>query len=523
MLSDTFVVEALLNLSHGTVSQPTNDNKGGGAQATSQPEPSTPKAPPPITTSTSSNMQMRRAIDIVQRYHMRGKVLPHQSADRQNDPVLEQEHLDAQKLSKWRQSVKANKKMECSDAVRDFLDKEIVGWRDDVNSRKGMNRAVQIQKAREIVERYHQRGNELPRKLADRSHPDREQEYKDAQKLTKWKQTLKGNGNSKYNCPDEIRDYLDKEMPRWRDEVREKNCFPMQFAQDIVRRYHERGGVLPRQKIDHRKAIDVTQPSPDGDGVITTTVFRQATLEESQQEYKDARKLHKWRQTLKGNGNGHNCSDEIRDFLDRELVNWREPSRSKNGASTSTSTSSLKPASSTSNSSSISYGSGHNSRSSSKSRNDGNSSGSGGTDNGSSGGRDESAGNAARGECGSSVLSLPLTSSSSPTMESECSLMGRHVKEHGVIEAGAESGSEDEGNTTHSDRSSPAPSCTVPLPPSLSALREEEWVEGNLVTVKDDSGTRDGGRKRARSLSAEVAVPGGVSGGTKQQTKQFRA
>ena len=93
------------------------------------------------------------------------------------------------------------KKNECTDEVRAYLDREIPGWRDDANSRKGMNRLVQVQKAREIVERYHQRGNELPRKLADRSQPDREQEYKDAQKLTKWKQTLKGNGNSKYNCP----------------------------------------------------------------------------------------------------------------------------------------------------------------------------------------------------------------------------------------------------------------------------------------------------------------------------------
>lgn len=93
------------------------------------------------------------------------------------------------------------KKIECTDDVMQYLDREIPGWRDESNSRKGINRAIQLQKAREIVERYKQRGGELPRKLADRSEPDREQQYKDAQKLTKWKQTLKGNGNSKYNCP----------------------------------------------------------------------------------------------------------------------------------------------------------------------------------------------------------------------------------------------------------------------------------------------------------------------------------
>jgi hypothetical protein len=95
----------------------------------------------------------------------------------------------------------------------------------------------------------------------------------------------------------------------------------MQFARDIVRRYHERGGVLPRQKSDYRKTT-VTKVLPDGTTV--STVASKISSEESQQEYKDARKLHKWRQTLKGNGNGHNCPDEIRDFLDRELVNWRD-------------------------------------------------------------------------------------------------------------------------------------------------------------------------------------------------------
>ena len=105
MMSDTFVVEALLNLSHGSVSKPTTD-QGDEAKPTCHLEPMSSTTPTASTGTTSSNMQMRRAIDIVQRYHMRGKVLPHQSADRQNNPVLEQEHLDAQKLSKWRQSVK---------------------------------------------------------------------------------------------------------------------------------------------------------------------------------------------------------------------------------------------------------------------------------------------------------------------------------------------------------------------------------------------------------------------------------
>lgn len=256
-----------------------------------------------IGPTISSNLQFRRASEIVQRYRQRGNVLPRQQPGRKDNPVLEQEHLDAQKISKWRLCVRGNRKSELSEAVRTFLDKEMPGWSDEANTRKGINRMVQMQKAEEIVARYRARGNEIPRKLSDRSSPAREQEYKDAQKLTKWKQTLKGNGNSKYRCPEEIRDYLDREMPHWRDEVREKNCLPMQFAMDIVKRYRERGGVLPRQS----KGLQ-------GDANVSAA---------SQQEYKDARKLHKWRQTLKGNGNGHHCSDEVRDYLDEHMPNWR--------------------------------------------------------------------------------------------------------------------------------------------------------------------------------------------------------
>ena len=129
---NTFVVEALLNLSHvgGGMGGGMDDNSnttdprhsvyqtrptGSSFSSLSNTTTSTctnvsASASASISTSaclsSTSTMQMRRAIDIVQRYHMRGKLLPHQLADRQQDPVLEQEHLDAQKLSKWRQNTK---------------------------------------------------------------------------------------------------------------------------------------------------------------------------------------------------------------------------------------------------------------------------------------------------------------------------------------------------------------------------------------------------------------------------------
>jgi hypothetical protein len=115
--------------------------------------------------------------------------------------------------------------------------------------------AIQFQKAVDIVNRYHLRGNVLPRPrnlklptsrpsasttkesnhrgsslsldidtdLDDEHSDDRDQEYKDAINLDRWKQSLRSDGKEPNGlksfgfCPDEVRDFLDVEMPSWRD------------------------------------------------------------------------------------------------------------------------------------------------------------------------------------------------------------------------------------------------------------------------------------------------------------------
>ena len=91
MIPDEIVAQALLNLSGAKFDEEVEKQEIAKTIT------------PPIA---PMSMQMKRAMEIVHRYRMRGNVLPHQLADRRNDPLLEQEHLDAQKLSKWRQSVR---------------------------------------------------------------------------------------------------------------------------------------------------------------------------------------------------------------------------------------------------------------------------------------------------------------------------------------------------------------------------------------------------------------------------------
>lgn len=154
-----------------------------------------------------------------------------------------------------------------------------------------------MQKAQDIVNRYISRGNVLPRELRDHQHdPVREQEYRDAQKLNKWKQAL--SGKIGHACSDELREFLDAKMPSWRQELRKNYSDPMQKAKDIVERYKSRGCILPRQ-------------------------FRSGNDPLRQQENKDARKLYDWKQALKGL-RFYKCSDELRDYLDTEMSGWRQ-------------------------------------------------------------------------------------------------------------------------------------------------------------------------------------------------------
>lgn len=103
------------------------------------------------------------------------------------------------------------------------------------------------EQARAIVERFHQR-DALPRLLTNRDTPEKEQEFKDAQKLKNWKKYLnKKKGGS--HIPDSIVEYLDDEMSGWRDwrGVSDAQDTPMAKATGIVKRYRARGYVLPKE------------------------------------------------------------------------------------------------------------------------------------------------------------------------------------------------------------------------------------------------------------------------------------
>lgn len=77
---------------------------------------------------------MQKAIGIVERYRLNGCLLPRQYKNG-TDPHRIQENKDAQKLYNWKEAL-SGKRGKCSDAVRDYLDREISGWRADSVQRR---------------------------------------------------------------------------------------------------------------------------------------------------------------------------------------------------------------------------------------------------------------------------------------------------------------------------------------------------------------------------------------------------
>jgi ubiquinone/menaquinone biosynthesis C-methylase UbiE/ribosome modulation factor len=160
-----------------------------------------------------------KAMEIVQRAELReseGKNKIPQHKTKAITSEEKQEQTDARKLSNWKEALKlkgiGKGRQKCSNEVRDYLDQHLPGWRDDLDEQA-------MQGAIEIVQRAELRENEGKNKIPQHKHKpitsEEKQEQTDARKLGHWKEALKGKGKRK--CSDEVRGYLDQELPGWRD------------------------------------------------------------------------------------------------------------------------------------------------------------------------------------------------------------------------------------------------------------------------------------------------------------------
>ena len=141
--------------------------------------------------------------------------------DNAKSEVEKQETRDAKKLGNWRLGLKKKgSRLACSDAVRNLLDEKLTGWSEerDLDENALLEaRAIVIRANIRVVES----GSRQPRHVSKPANEVELQEKLDARKLYYWKQALNGKGTTR--CPDAVRDFLDLELPGWRDARRKNN------------------------------------------------------------------------------------------------------------------------------------------------------------------------------------------------------------------------------------------------------------------------------------------------------------
>lgn len=316
--------------------------------------------------SVDLNAWMQEANGIVERYKLRGSVLPRffHTVDNQTDEL---EHNDASKLDAWKKIV--NNKPVCPPEVLSFLNSHIPHWQDITLNHAQHDQRLEpyhlkgmLQEAHDIAERCKHRGGHLPnhtKSSTDSNNPDAIQETKDALKLYEWKHELEkrqasevamnASGNVEKSASDDLAlreflalwEYLDHHIRGWRDASNvpaihhnissatapsPASVSAMETARGIYNRYVLRSCQLPLLT----QLTNTASSAADG-------AAREQEERERDQENRDAMKLNEWKQAALQLGNRkltshnlqhhqhpHAISEDVLLFLDEHMPLWRE-------------------------------------------------------------------------------------------------------------------------------------------------------------------------------------------------------
>lgn len=178
------------------------------------------------------------AVEEVQDHDIQHSVPTHNVIPQNNASFFDIDSEMAKKLKKQKKT-HSSKKSNSIDANGNPIDKR---------------KSAAMLLAQEIVQRYRERGNVLPKEWIQRKgDPVKEREYRDKNKLRKWRQSLEGNYKGNI-CFQEIKEYLDKNMPTWSQGRQAKFRPTIEAAQGIIERYYARGSVIPH--------VQTAQPLP---------------------------------------------------------------------------------------------------------------------------------------------------------------------------------------------------------------------------------------------------------------------
>lgn len=278
--------------------------------------------------------------------------------DRTEDEL--KENYYSSKLCNFRQGLKGRGTTKCPTNVRDYLDKNILGWRIDVDlKQKGMDDIKELVKRAKIRESTGKNLMPIDRKTTNKKQKDKRtteeiQESKDAQKLNNCKSGLEG--RSKSTCTDEMKQYLDLHLPGWNENmdrkkiqyekalqlvtwVKDKQRFPqlngcneeIEYYNTLMRWKCERtkccinvkqyldkeipGWSNKKDDLQMLKAIEIVNWCNENKRQPKTN-----SGNETEQSFHN--KLIAWRKGVNG-GYGAACSNDIKKYLDENLPNWR--------------------------------------------------------------------------------------------------------------------------------------------------------------------------------------------------------
>jgi ribosomal RNA-processing protein 8 len=258
---------------------------------------------------------MLQAVEIVERAKKRVEkglnLLPRRINSKENRTTteLQQQHKDMRRLDCWRTALKGKGFWVCPDKIRDYLDKNLPGWNEELDE-KSFKEAVSI--VERAKERVSQGLSLLPKrccrnsvKLQNNEYSKSElQEKKDAIKLKDWKNAINGK-NSKGNrkCYDKVRDYLDNNLPGWSEDLDEK------VLKEFI-------SIVERAKERIKKGLHLLPKSFH---------IKNITTPQLKQEKKDNTKLQDLKRVLHGKSKiKSKINDKIRDYLDKNLPGWSE-------------------------------------------------------------------------------------------------------------------------------------------------------------------------------------------------------
>ena len=250
---------------------------------------------------TGEDKMTKEAIEIIE-WYKQNRRLPrfmHKPKGEDTRTIEEQNEFDyASKLGRWKRCLSSNA-CDYYPKIKKMLDENIPNWNASLGD-------LALQKAEEIVS-WFKKNKRMPVEIRKRTDPDdrTEDEHKEnhyRSKLGAFRQALEGKGTT--NCPANVRDYLDKNIPEWRIEKIDLEQKGMDDIKELVK----------RAKIRESKGKNL---------IPTNKKQKDKRTQEEIQESKDVQKLYNCKSGLEGRSKS-TCTDEMKQCLDLHLPGWNE-------------------------------------------------------------------------------------------------------------------------------------------------------------------------------------------------------